>query len=422
MTPMTNLIALLGAALFCASTAAVAQEPTPPQRRSEPAEAKTEADARSIEQLIEALGAETPSERREAERLLQERGEGAKDALEKAVDDHEDPEVRWRARRVLRALNGNAPRLERAGEGVERTAPRAPRAEGGEPSPARGMEDLERRMEEMREQLETMRLGLPGFEAIPFRGLGTGAWNLGTKVEVSPGRVRVELQEPKEGGGTETKVYEADDLDSFRREHPEIAQRVFGGAAPGLPGSFRWFDSNGRLPLDLPQLRGWRDGQAAPWIVSPQGQDGLEVPSEPPAAGERLGIYVGALDGAVRRFLGIEGDDGILVESIEPDSFCAQAQLPAARAERSAPRWRRTVTLRPPRSQRVGERVDARSSTGRRRRRPGDLDRPGSTGSGSPCTASRRATATRCAASRGRSLTPSSSTTSKVTSRPFWPK
>jgi hypothetical protein len=323
MTPMTNLIALLGAALFCASTAAVAQEPTPPQRRSEPAEAKTEADARSIEQLIEALGAETPSERREAERLLQERGEGAKDALEKAVDDHEDPEVRWRARRVLRALNGNAPRLERAGEGVERTAPRAPRAEGGEPSPARGMEDLERRMEEMREQLETMRLGLPGFEAIPFRGLGTGAWNLGTKVEVSPGRVRVELQEPKEGGGTETKVYEADDLDSFRREHPEIAQRVFGGAAPGLPGSFRWFDSNGRLPLDLPQLRGWRDGQAAPWIVSPQGQDGLEVPSEPPAAGERLGIYVGALDGAVRRFLGIEGDDGILVESIEPDSLAA---------------------------------------------------------------------------------------------------
>lgn len=322
MTPMTNLIALLGAALFCASTA-VAQEPTPPKPRPAPAEAKTDSDARSVEQLIEALGAERPSERREAERALQERGENAKDALEKAVEDHEDPEVRWRARRVLRALNGDAPRLERAGEGLERTAPRANRGEDGEPGPIRGMEDLERRMEELRQQFETMRLGLPGFEAMPLRGIGPGAWSMGTKVEISPERVRVELQEPKEGGGTEAKVYEADDLESFRKEHPEIAQRVFGGAVPGLPGGFRWLDPNGRLPLDLPQLRGWRDGQTTPWIVTPQGQDALELPSEPPAAGERLGIYVGALDGAVRRFLGIEGDEGILVESIEPDSLAA---------------------------------------------------------------------------------------------------
>lgn len=311
MKPQSNLIAWLSAALCSAAPCLLAQDAPKPKPDAKPPAAKAEADARGVEELIEALGAERQAERRDAERALRDRGEAAREALEEAADGHDDPEVRWRARRLLRALNGEKPQLERA----EPEA--APPADEARPR-VRAFEDLERHMDELRAQIEEMQRAWPRGGLTPFGGLQPGAIARGTQIQISPDGVRVEIEEPKDGGGTEKKVYEAPDMESFRKEHPDVAKRVFGDG-----GAFRWHGNDLRFDVQTPQLDLFRGGRAAPWIVTP----GPVAPSEPvapPVPGEKLGVFVGTLEPAVRKFLGIEADTGILVDSVE-DGSLAQA-------------------------------------------------------------------------------------------------
>ncbi|MBI5853432.1 MAG: PDZ domain-containing protein [Planctomycetes bacterium] len=311
MKPTANLIAWLSAALCSAAPVLLAQDAPKPKPPADPPATKSEADARSVGELIEALGAERPAERRDAERALRDRGEAAREPLEEAADGHDDPEVRWRARRILRALSGEAPRLERAAPDV------APPADEARPR-VRAFEDLERHMEELRAQIDEMQRAWPRDGLTPFGGLQPGSIARGTQIQISPDGVRVEIEEPKEGGGTERKVYEAPGMDSFRKEHPEVAKKVFGEG-----GFFRWHGND--LPFDVqtPQLDLFRGGRAVPWTITP-GPVAPAEPVAPPAPGEKLGVFVGILEPAVRKFLGIEGETGILVDSVE-DGSLAQA-------------------------------------------------------------------------------------------------
>ena len=311
MKPETNLIAWLSAALCSAAPVLLAQDAPKPKPDAKPPAAKVEADARSVGELIEALGSERQAERRDAERALRDRGESAREELEEAADGHDDPEVRWRARRILRALSGEKPQLERA---EPQTAPPADEARPR----VRAFEDLERHMDELRAQIEEMQRSWPRAGLTPFGGLQPGAIARGAQIQISPDGVRVEVEEGKDGGGTEKKVYEAPDMETFRKEHPEVAKKVFGDG-----GVFRWH--GGDLPVDdqVPQFEWFRGGRAVPWTITPSPVAPAE-PMAPPAPGEKLGVFVGTLEPAVRKFLGIEGDTGILVDSVE-DGSLAQA-------------------------------------------------------------------------------------------------
>ncbi|MFO1052445.1 MAG: PDZ domain-containing protein [Planctomycetota bacterium] len=333
MKPSRLILALLCSAFLHATPQA--QDATPEPR----AEVQKSAD---IDRLIEQMGAERAADRRAAENSLREIGEKARAALEKAADDSEDPEIRWRARRLLRGLDGAAPRLERRGTDREGPAPaqeqdkdkdkdvdplrqgndvdahikemmkRMEESFGPDFRGLRDFGDLQKQMEDLQRRMEEMQGRTFGgrFGAQPFSGMK--GFSNGTKVQVGPDGVHVEVQEQKSDGGTETKSYDAPDMDSFRSQYPEIAKRIFGdGGMQFFPRTF------GRLQPQQPRGFGGTD----PFIVP--------APAEvaPPAEGEKLGVYLGALDDSVRRFLEIEDGLGIVVDRIEDGSLAATLGL-----------------------------------------------------------------------------------------------
>lgn len=331
MTRSDTIVGLFALAALCGAPTLGAQEPTPPA-----AERKAQSEA-DIQALIEKLGAPKNADRKAAEGELTEIGEPAREALERAVQDHDDPEVRWRARRVLRKLDGHQPRLERRGEpGAEQPAPEARgqdqdvqdevrelmermhRAFGEDFGRLRGLEDLQRQMDEMRKQFEQMERGFggpgPGFR---MRG---GPMGQGVQIQVGPDGVRVEVQEQGEDGKTKPKVYEAESMEAFREKYPEVAERYFpedGGF--GFRSFGRGlFEDTDRDGLPDARVPGFRPIPLEPIEVVPE----PDIVAPPPE-GERLGVYLGDLAPAVREFLEIPPGRGILVEEVEEGSLAA---------------------------------------------------------------------------------------------------
>jgi hypothetical protein len=80
----------------------------------------------------------------------------------------------------------------------------------------------------------------PASPPFSFHSMGQG-----TTVESSPGRVKVTITDTGPDGKPVTKTYEGTDLETLKREHPELAERlggitiVLGGEVPfgALPGS-----------------------------------------------------------------------------------------------------------------------------------------------------------------------------------------
>ncbi|MGE3880672.1 MAG: PDZ domain-containing protein [Planctomycetota bacterium] len=327
--------ALLAATLGCAASVRAQDDPAgkPPQAPPRAETAEPSKPKLSIEQWIQRLGAERPAQRKAAEDALSEFGSAARSALEVAAEDHDDPEVRWRARRLLRNLDAPAERGRLRRIAPDQTGPEVGREGDNEPDANpelrrafegfRGFEELEQQMEDLRRQVEEMQrgFGAPGRPGVPFGGF----WNGGdhtTSMQIGPDGVRLEVREG-EGADAKRKVYEAPDLETFREKYPEVAKQFLDAQGrwnmPGLGG--------GRVPrVDLRGPLGWlRRGESAPEavdIVPP-------VTAVPPAEGERLGIYVADLDPAVREFLGVEPEVGLLVERVEPESLAAALQLRA---------------------------------------------------------------------------------------------
>src|SRR5262245_3624801 len=61
-------------------------------------------DAKETERLIEQLGSDNPSNRRDASKKLEELGEAVLPLLRRAIQSHADPDVRLRAGLVVRAI------------------------------------------------------------------------------------------------------------------------------------------------------------------------------------------------------------------------------------------------------------------------------------------------------------------------------
>lgn len=317
------------AALVTAATAGWigCQDPggaTPPVVRPPAVPDAAGPSSRSVGDWIEQLGAARYDEREAAGRALESLGSAAVEALRDAAESHADVDVRLRARRVLQRIEAGEDRAIPGGEGLRRLEPRDPVTpqpfDGGDRrrrvSPFEDLETLfrdglgpdvdalRRQMDELRRQLDAG-IRLPGFDGLP----GTGS---GTSIAITPDGVRVEVQETDEDGKPTREVYEAPDLETLRREHPELADRLPLGLSDGLQRATPW---SGGIPEPWSGLRP---------VPLPGAMD---VDLAPPGPGEVLGVRVEVLDPALSDYLELEQGLGLLVRAVEPDSLAAAAGL-----------------------------------------------------------------------------------------------
>ncbi len=290
-----------------------------------------EAKPPDTQDLIQKLGDDSYQVRREAERALRTRGKDVAEELRKASTEHADEEVQWRARRLLRQIEsgdeaGLAPR--RPGGTTTPDLPRGPyRIDGGNADAGeqfdRVFEQLERDFgvriprarffggdffrgieEQMEGARRSMAMGIPG-------GVGQSF-----SMRMNDKGVRIEIQEKGEDCKSETKVYEAPDVRTFREKYPEIAERYLRNGE-AMPRGFTWNLGDPPPVLDAPAPGGWMRLR----------------PFTPPAeaatddANDRLGVYVEAVPEQVREFLGLTDGSGLRVQSVVDDSVAAKAGI-----------------------------------------------------------------------------------------------
>ncbi len=351
----TSMVGLALAGLLATAPAVVAQQSDSKsqsesqQQQQQPQQAKTD-----VKQLIEQLGAENYQDRRSAEQQLRKIGSDARGALEDAIKQSSDPEIRWRAHRVLRAID-----RDENGTGGLQPQGQAPQAQGfGPGGQANGngfeqrmlermqqllgpqdqrFQDLQQQIEQMQRRMDEMMQGLP---TPPAFGVPPGGANLkqlgeGTSIQIGPNGVHVEMDEQGPNGKTEHKVYEADSMDQFRKQYPQVAKKVFGNGHDGAGILQFHFGPNG---LTLPDgLTPWTlptpsapTTPSAPRVLTPRthgqlrqlqpragsGHEQAEVVQRP-----KLGVYIAPMSADLRSFLGITGQQGLLVESVADGSL-----------------------------------------------------------------------------------------------------
>lgn len=299
---------------FCATVLCTAQEPTEkPKPEPEAAEAPR-ATAEDPAALVQALGSESFRDRTKAEKALKALGKSALPALKQAAEDASDPEIQWRARRLVRQLEqgeggGLAPRDDGAvEEGADRQVPRAPRnpflrrfplGRSGVP------QDVQQRFDELFQSLEQdFGVDIPRarfFDDSFFRDLeqqmevmqkqfsgGQSGDGRSISMQMGPEGVKVEIRTKNDQGAEETKTYEAPDLETFQRKYPGVLDGT------GLGGGFSFAFPNGGLRTfgqTMPQVRvlGPRN-----WGQQVDPQDPIAVPQLDiaPPSDRRLGVVV----------------------------------------------------------------------------------------------------------------------------------
>ena len=338
---MINVRSLLFAAAgMAAALPARAQEPTAPTK---PPAVAAPAPKKSVDELIKALGSDSYRARLDAERSLREIGEAAVPQLKKAAESGDDAEVQWRSRRVLRQIErgstGDLESRKRAEGGTDVQDPQ----QQPQQQPQDGQKPLTRRRagarDPMRDQFESLferferdfGIDIPRarfFDDEFFRDLqdqmksGTSR-SQGMSIQIGPDGVRVEVQEKGEDGKSDSKVYEAPDMESFQQKYPGVLQK--NGLGMGLfPGAtLRGF---------APGLQFHDGGQSQPhvWTIPSQpGQGRRQLPpandeaAEPPSppVGKRLGVSIQEIPAGVRQYLGLDEGTGLMVDSVSDGSL-----------------------------------------------------------------------------------------------------
>jgi hypothetical protein len=322
-----------------------AQDPQPaPPAPDQPATAQKQDPGA----WIKDLGSDSYRTRLDAERALLKLGEAVRPALEKAAGNADDAEVQWRARRLLRQLGrAGGDQLERRGagprEGAEPEVDSTPRAGGQEPGGSgrplvpwfrRGQpmqpEAVREEFDRLFEQFERdFGLDIPRarfFQDDFFKDLqdqlGKGTTRgQGMSMQIGPdGSVKVQVQEKGPDGKVETKTYEAPDLETFQKNHPDVLQQ--NGLGMGL--------LRGNMLRGLSPLRGFQlDGPRGGWqILTPDTADpftGFEQATPappPPPAGKRLGISIrDGIPDEVRKYLELDEGVGLQVEAVSPNTL-----------------------------------------------------------------------------------------------------
>jgi hypothetical protein len=167
--------------------------------------------------------------------------------------------------------------------------------------------DLARSMAELRKSLGDLE-GMRG-------GVSVQGGGASRSMSIGPDGVRIEITETDKDGNEETKVYEAEDLDSFREKHPGVLEEgglnlEFGSGALRIGGGLR-LRNLPRLRLDTGTEQELRRGE--PPVVESEGP--------------KLGFYVGEISPAVRAYLELEPGRGLMVESVAEDTLAERLEL-----------------------------------------------------------------------------------------------
>ncbi|MCA8954818.1 MAG: PDZ domain-containing protein [Planctomycetes bacterium] len=314
--------------LALAAGASLPAQESKPRSAPKAPKASESAQAR-IDRLIEQLGDSDYKTRKAAEESLLREGEQARKALDHAAKHHDDPEVRWRAGRTVRLLDAPkrgalARRRDRSGEDAKDDAPRPSR-----PGIDRTIEDamreferafdhrsfdrirgeVDRAMARLREQRDSAgaRIGGSSSRSMTMRS--------------GPDGVRVEITEKGKDGKPKTKVYEAEDMESFKRKFPKILD----GAGLGDGLRIRLGEDFDRIPF-----------VRSPFELRPPSLPRLQPPSLPrlsppgvPAtptvgSGRKLGFFIGTISPAVRDYLDLDEGVGLMVETVQDGSAAAR--------------------------------------------------------------------------------------------------
>ncbi|MBL8730578.1 MAG: PDZ domain-containing protein [Planctomycetes bacterium] len=288
----------------------------------------------TIDQWIKDLGASSFRTRLRAENELRKAGQSALPDLKRAAEQGADPEVQWRARRLVRQIeHGDARGLVQRSRDGDRDLGGLPGATPAWP-PAGGIQqqfdeffrDMERRF-----GIDIPRASF--FQDDFFRDLQDQMQNgvsrsQGMSMQVGPdGAVRVEIKETDADGKVETKVYEAPDMDTFQSQYPGVLQR---GGLGGL-GLRLWSDDE---PMRHPLFQLRRGSLGDPLATrpvpgfqraAPNAAADLEVQS-----GQRLGVAVRPeIAAELREHLGLDDGVGLMVQSVAPDSLASTLGLEA---------------------------------------------------------------------------------------------
>jgi hypothetical protein len=303
---MTLLLALaLGAGLVAGGPSAVAEE-----------------SARErVEQLMPRLQSDDDAVRERAEKELFGLGEPGRREMERLSRDTDTR----RALTALRYLNSGRWDEGRLRDGEQKLR----RADD---SGTGSLEDLERkvdrRFEEIRKRLEELTRGIPDFEMpdLPEIDLSpdaeAGSITLhGTVIRgdhklswqrAADGKVRVTRQI---GDGAE-QVFEADDMEAFRKSHPDVANEL-DEVVPSWTGAptIRVLDQVPDIRIPPSVWRWFHDEDD----VTDQPGDRETTDAQRPM----LGIQWGPVSPLLRHHLRLDGT-GVVVESVVPRSLAAR--------------------------------------------------------------------------------------------------
>ncbi len=315
----------LSLALTALTPVATAQDVKPDQPQHAPKPSPNE--------LIEKLGDRNYQVRKSAEAALRGRGQEVIESLRKAAAEHGDAEVQWRARRLMQQIeSGQDGKLQRRGnsEPIVPSNPGDPGTVGRAPMPwqAFGFQrdgNLQQMFGDVFEQLERdfgvdvprthffrddFFQGLQQQMEETRRGMAMGMPGRGQafSMRMDQNGVRVEITEKGEDGKSDTKAYEAPDVQTFREQHPDIADRYL------RDQGVRTFSFGNRA---FPDARAFG---LTPFRFdsSPQMQDAAVVDN-----GERLGVLVEDVPEPVRDFLGLAPGVGLRVQSVNEGSLAA---------------------------------------------------------------------------------------------------
>ncbi len=306
---------------------------------------RKKADLRKARRLVQALGSRDEEVREEAEEKLEEMGTSVLPYLKGRLKREKSPEVRWRLKKVIRAIQGEGPRT------IAKVRPRAV-------TPGETEDFLEQMQERLREMMEEMekdfapffgksKSGLPRLRIPKILPGGKGkvfSRNESVRIQVGPEGVQLEIRRKGSNGKEEVKRYKAKSVEEFKKLYPDIARKYNIG---GNGFSFRFgtpptnLDFSRRLREILKEF-GLQPGPATPgprpltpvppapprfrWWGGPGLTPVRPLPGPAPS-GEKLGVYVGPVPGPLADYLGLPPGYGLLVQEVLPGSLGSKAGI-----------------------------------------------------------------------------------------------
>lgn len=356
---------LLLLSVFLSATG-IAQEPgsspADPARKAETPAPQVQAPQADAQKWIQQLGSDSYRDRLEAENKLREMGEKSREALQAAAQDGRDGEAQWRAKRLLRQLDG-AGLGSRESQAQDRDTVRGDSGlrerrrssqgsvtERGTDQDMGGVEDMRSEFDRLFRRMEQQHgIDIPRhrfFDDTFFKDLRSqmdrDSNGRSVSVQVTPDGVHVEVTETGKDGKPQTKTYDAEDMESFHKKHPGVLQENSNGLGLRAFGRADMSDLFEQMRVDVgaPQ-RGfeWRmlqpkvvpfdqGGRVRPRSILPPSA-GAEAEAAIPPNGARLGVVIKPIPEALRDYLELAADTGLMIETVQEDTLAVSLQLRA---------------------------------------------------------------------------------------------